>query len=77
MYAGEVREIACHRTRSRRMMRASSIDTLTHGIDIMALYIWWWIAAAILVGVEMVTGTFYLLVVALACIAGGAVAYGG
>ncbi len=59
------------------MMHANSIDTLTHGISIMALYIWWWIAAAILVGVEMVTGTFYLLVVALACIAGGAVAYAG
>ncbi|MCS6997005.1 MAG: NfeD family protein [Casimicrobiaceae bacterium] len=43
----------------------------------MALYIWWWIAAAILVGAEMLTGTFYLLVVALACVAGGAVAYFG
>jgi membrane protein implicated in regulation of membrane protease activity len=34
----------------------------------------WWIAAAILVGVEMMTGTFYLLIVALACVAGGATA---
>ena len=40
----------------------------------MALQYLWWIAAAILVGVEMMTGTFYLLVVALACVAGGAVA---
>ena len=40
----------------------------------MALQYLWWIAAAILVGVEMMTGTFYLLVVALACVAGGATA---
>ncbi len=40
----------------------------------MALQYLWWIAAAILVGVEMMTGTFYLLVVALACVAGGAIA---
>ena len=40
----------------------------------MALQYLWWIAAAILVGVEMMTGTFYLLVVALACVAGGAAA---
>ena len=43
----------------------------------MALYYLWWIAAAVLVGVEMMTGTFYLLVVALACVAGGLVAYTG
>ena len=43
----------------------------------MALYYLWWIAAAILVGVEMMTGTFYLLIVALACVAGGLVAYSG
>ena len=43
----------------------------------MALYYLWWIAAAVLVGVEMMTGTFYLLVVALACVAGGLVAYSG
>ena len=35
----------------------------------MALQYLWWIAAAILVGVEMMTGTFYLLIVALACAA--------
>ena len=43
----------------------------------MALYYLWWIAAAVLVGVEMMTGTFYLLIVALACAAGGLVAYAG
>ena len=43
----------------------------------MALYYLWWIAAAILVGVEMMTGTFYLLIVAFACVAGGLVAYTG
>jgi Membrane protein implicated in regulation of membrane protease activity len=43
----------------------------------MAMHFWWWIAAAILVGAEMMTGTFYLLVVALACLGGSAVAYWG
>lgn len=42
----------------------------------VAEYIWW-IAAAILVGVEMMTGTFYLLIVALACVVGGIVAVTG
>ena len=43
----------------------------------MALQYLWWIAAAILVGVEMMTGTFYLLIVALACVAGGIAAVSG
>ena len=43
----------------------------------MALQYLWWIAAAILVGVEMMTGTFYLLIVGLACVAGGVVAMVG
>ena len=40
----------------------------------MVLQYFWWIAAAILVGVEMMTGTFYLLIVAVACVVGGIVA---
>jgi membrane protein implicated in regulation of membrane protease activity len=43
----------------------------------MSLHFLWWIAAAVLVGVEMMTGTFYLLMVALACVAGGIVAFSG
>jgi membrane protein implicated in regulation of membrane protease activity len=43
----------------------------------MALHYLWWIAAAILVGIEMMTGTFYLLMVALACVVGGVVAFAG
>ena len=43
----------------------------------MALQYLWWIAAAILVGVEMMTGTFYLLIVALACVAAGFAAFVG
>ena len=42
----------------------------------VAEYIWW-IAAAVLVGVEMMTGTFYLLIVSLACVVGGIVAVMG
>ena len=41
------------------------------------MYYLWWIAAAILVGVEMMTGTFYLLVIAVAAIGGGFLAYFG
>jgi membrane protein implicated in regulation of membrane protease activity len=43
----------------------------------MALQYLWWIAAASLVGVEMMTGTFYLLIVAIACVAGGFAAVAG
>ncbi len=27
----------------------------------MQAYVWWWIVAAVLVGVELTSGTFYLL----------------
>ena len=37
----------------------------------MALYIYWFLLALILVGLEMATGTFYLLIVALAMAIGG------
>jgi membrane protein implicated in regulation of membrane protease activity len=31
---------------------------------------WWWIAAGVLVAAELTTGTFYLLMLALGCVAG-------
>jgi membrane protein implicated in regulation of membrane protease activity len=37
----------------------------------MAAYWIWWIAAAVLIAVELLTGTFYLLVVGLAVACGG------
>src|SRR5690606_24234951 len=37
----------------------------------------WWLAALVLGIVEMLTGTFYLLVLALGCVAGGVVALAG
>ncbi len=40
----------------------------------MALYIYWFLLALILLGLEMLTGTFYLLVVAIAMAVGGLVA---
>ncbi len=43
----------------------------------MTMYYLWWIAAAILVGVEMMTGTFYLLVLAVAAAAAGVLAFAG
>ena len=43
----------------------------------MALYVYWFVLALVLVGVEMATGTFYLLVVAIALAIGGAAAFLG
>ncbi|MBI4808058.1 MAG: NfeD family protein [Nitrosomonadales bacterium] len=40
----------------------------------MEIYIYWFLLAIILVGLEMVTGTFYLLVVAIAMAVGGVAA---
>jgi len=37
----------------------------------------WWIAAAILIGAELITGTFYLLVIGLAVACGGVAAWLG
>jgi len=43
----------------------------------MSDYWIWWIAAALLIGAELVTGTFYLLAVGLAVAIGGVVAWLG
>lgn len=43
----------------------------------MSSYVIWWIAAAVLVGVELATGTFYLLAIGAACIVGGIAAWLG
>ena len=43
----------------------------------MAAYWIWWIAAAALIAVELLTGTFYLLVVGLAVACGGIAALSG
>lgn len=40
----------------------------------MEIYIYWFLCALVLVGLEMATGTFYLLVVAIAMAVGGVVA---
>ena len=40
----------------------------------MAIYVYWFLLALILVGLEMATGTFYLLVVAIAMAIGGTAA---
>ncbi|MEO5764511.1 MAG: NfeD family protein [Casimicrobiaceae bacterium] len=37
----------------------------------------WWVAAALLVGLELVSGTFYLLAVGIAFVVGGFVAWAG
>jgi len=38
----------------------------------MAIYIYWFLLALILAGLEMATGTFYLLIIAIAMTIGGA-----
>ena len=43
----------------------------------MSTYWMWWIAAAALVAAELLTGTFYLLVVGLALVFGGVAAWFG
>jgi membrane protein implicated in regulation of membrane protease activity len=46
----------------------------TTGKGVMEIYIYWFLLALVLIGLEMVTGTFYLLVVAIAAAVGGTVA---
>lgn len=55
-------------------MLAPVVDNAT---DEMTGYWLWWILAAILVGAELVTGTFYLLAVGVAFAFGGAAAFIG
>ena len=43
----------------------------------MSSYVLWWIIAAVLVGVELATGTFYLLAVGAAFAIGGFAAWAG
>jgi membrane protein implicated in regulation of membrane protease activity len=43
----------------------------------MTDYFFWWIAAAILVGAELITGTFYLAVLAVAAAVGAIAAHMG
>jgi membrane protein implicated in regulation of membrane protease activity len=43
----------------------------------MSGYWLWWIAAAVLVGAELVTGTFYLLAIGIAAAVGGVAAWFG
>ncbi|HSI60483.1 MAG TPA: NfeD family protein [Ideonella sp.] len=38
---------------------------------------WWWIAVGMLVAAELVTGTFYLLMLAIGTAAGGLASYAG
>ena len=43
----------------------------------MQAYLWWWILAAVLVGVELTSGTFYVLVYGVAAAAAGVAAWLG
>ena len=43
----------------------------------MSIHVYWFLLALILLGLEMASGTFYLLVVSIAMAVGGAAAYHG
>lgn len=43
----------------------------------MQAYVWWWILAAVLVAIELGSGTFYLLVYGIAAAAAGVAAWLG
>ena len=43
----------------------------------METYLWWSVAGIALIIAELITGTFYLLVIGIAALAGGAVAFYG
>ena len=43
----------------------------------MAAHWMWWIAGVILIGAELVTGTFYLFAAGVACVLGGLIAWAG
>ena len=43
----------------------------------MEAYLWWWILGAVLVGLELTSGTFYVLVYALAAAVAGIAAWLG
>ncbi len=43
----------------------------------MQAYLWWWILSAVLVGVELTSGTFYLLVYGVAAAVAGVAAWLG
>lgn len=43
----------------------------------MQAYVWWWILAAVLVGVELTSGTFYLLMYGIAAAGAGLAAWLG
>ena len=43
----------------------------------MALSTWWWIATGVLVALELVSGTFYLLMLAIGGVAGALAAHAG
>lgn len=38
---------------------------------------WWWIAAGVLAAVELATGTFYVLMLAIGCVVGALAGYAG
>jgi len=54
-----------------------SVPVWRHGDTRVSSYVVWWILAAVLVGVELATGTFYLLAVGAAFAIGGLAAYIG
>lgn len=65
---------------ARVLPRASGfaiVGSVESSESALSSYIIWWIMAAVLVGVELATGTFYLLAVGAAFVVGGLAAWVG
>lgn len=68
---------AARAARRESKCRMLSEPGFARGWVAMAAYWTWWALAAVLVGAELVTGTFYLLAVGVGFVAGGAAAWLG
>jgi membrane protein implicated in regulation of membrane protease activity len=54
-----------------------NVVNLSNGVQIMSVASWWWVFAAAIVIAELMTGTIYLLMIALGFAAGAMAAHAG
>jgi membrane protein implicated in regulation of membrane protease activity len=59
------------------VLYASGVQHCAHLKAVMALHWIWWIAAALAIAAELLTGTFYLVAIGIAIAAGGVAAWAG
>jgi len=58
-------------------LNAGLINTVTWGVNVLDVSTIWWIGAGVLLALEMITGTFYLLMLALGMVSAALAAHGG